>query len=964
MKWIQIVGLLCLLCSGAEKTFSQVVEPEELVAAKKKPLRLFNHSNSGGPSFSAEMNYLEHYTMAADGLQEILGQPNKPNQVQIDFKGKSYELVFERKYLTVSTYYVQSAVPTVEQPLAAYYYQGRFTNEVGWATMSIIDGEVRILMAHSAGNIEITKNGDHYVGYESNDRKNPQTYNCGVVDSPIASTTKSGHQTSRSGSDCLELYIECDHQSYLDNGSSIAATEAWVLSMINDLSAIYDDVDIPLVVESIFVHNTPDPYVGLSNKMAVRDAFVDEVANTQTARVGYLVSTRDLAGGISYGIGGFCGVYPAFPGPFAVATSLSTTFAPFPSYSFNIHVLAHELGHVLGARHTHACVWNGNESQIDDCGNVWAEQEGFTPEGTECFDNQTPIIPTTGTIMSLCDLVGGVGVNLANGFHSQVEDLLFNNYDNALCSTGGQCASIPPSNDDCNTAIELTSKQYCVPETYDNIMATPSPGIPASCGTVGVNGDVWFTYIAEGSTQRITIDLGSGLQDATAVLYRGSCTNLVEVDCQVNDGSTVALVATGVAVGQQIYIRLVETNNNEGEFSICVQDFASLCHPFQSVLIDLYNSAGGNSWFNNDGWSNSISANNCNICDWYGITCDKDDNIVELDLSFNNLVGTVPSSLELVNTLRKVDLFSNTLSGTMPDVWENMSQLSYLDLSANNFTGLIPRSLLNLSLIETLYLENNNLQDTLPKELGLLPSIDVLWLKNNALTGCFPATFSNICDISSKTFTGNVDLPEGGDFNAFCDFGIGNDADFDGYCSGSAISEDCDDQDATIYPGAADICDGKDNDCDGEVDEGNVNTVVWIGGNGLWSTAANWSAGQVPRLCDDVEIGNFSQVVVNSGFQGYARSITILDEAELSNLGNLEVKGSDDQGISISISANMENSGALLVDNITAVGVDVNGNFENNGSIFVRVIGDDAHMQVGSVGQCSNNGGQIMMVGE
>jgi hypothetical protein len=53
-----------------------------------------------------------------------------------------------------------------------------------------------------------------------------------------------------------------------------------------------------------------------------------------------------------------------------------------------------------------------------------------------------------------------------------------------------------------------------------------------------------------------------------------------------------------------------------------------------------------------------------------------------------------------------------------------------------------------------------------------------------------------------------------GDLCDPCQFDPNNDADMDGFCGNA----DCDDNDPSIYPGAIEICDGLDNDCDGLVD--------------------------------------------------------------------------------------------------------------------------------------------------
>ncbi|MBI3250188.1 MAG: PD40 domain-containing protein [Deltaproteobacteria bacterium] len=74
--------------------------------------------------------------------------------------------------------------------------------------------------------------------------------------------------------------------------------------------------------------------------------------------------------------------------------------------------------------------------------------------------------------------------------------------------------------------------------------------------------------------------------------------------------------------------------------------------------------------------------------------------------------------------------------------------------------------------------------------------------------------------------------------------GIGRDADHDGY---STTGGDCDDTDPDIHPGATEVCDGVDDDCDGQIDE-NLQQIFYrdSDGDGFGTTTITTQACAIP----------------------------------------------------------------------------------------------------------------------
>jgi gliding motility-associated-like protein len=134
----------------------------------------------------------------------------------------------------------------------------------------------------------------------------------------------------------------------------------------------------------------------------------------------------------------------------------------------------------------------------------------------------------------------------------------------------------PPSNDECAGAIALTvnANLLCgVTTTASTAGATQSATIPTpTCSPVnGWDDDVWFSFVATGSSHRVSLlnVNGTTINMLTAV-YAGTCGALIQINCTTADPNLINL--TGLTAGNTYYVR-VQTelaNGGDASFNICV----------------------------------------------------------------------------------------------------------------------------------------------------------------------------------------------------------------------------------------------------------------------------------------------------------------------------------------------------------------------------------------------------------
>ena len=310
-------------------------------------------------------------------------------------------------------------------------------------------------------------------------------------------------RSEKSLSGCAEIAVDIDSYTYSTFGNVPSATD-WALALMTGVSQIYtQELGNLVFLQTTYVHiwQTADPMSNYTNQASemlgvfrstwLNDPILNAIQRDET----HLLTKRGDTGtgGIAY-LDVVCSTWA-----YGFSAGLSgTTNYNISSWTWNLMVVSHELGHNLGSNHTQWCGWPGGP--IDNC---------VSPEGG-CSYEGGPV--DEGTIMSYCHTNGSVP-NVLN-FHPTVQiyglQPAINN--NGSCFGGcegyvaPECAILDISSGSqlaCNPLTNTYTQQLVL--SYEN---TPSSGFFNVNGTLhAINNSPQIISLANTPGNSETVDV-------------------------------------------------------------------------------------------------------------------------------------------------------------------------------------------------------------------------------------------------------------------------------------------------------------------------------------------------------------------------------------------------------------------------------------------------------------------------
>ncbi|XP_040997745.1 probable LRR receptor-like serine/threonine-protein kinase At2g24230 [Juglans microcarpa x Juglans regia] len=153
------------------------------------------------------------------------------------------------------------------------------------------------------------------------------------------------------------------------------------------------------------------------------------------------------------------------------------------------------------------------------------------------------------------------------------------------------------------------------------------------------------------------------------------------------------------------------------------------------------------------------------VCSWQWVLCDaRKENVLRFEASGLGLTGSIPdTTIGKLTKLQSLDLSNNEITGLPSDLW-SLGLLRSLNLSSNQIYGSLPNNIGNFGFLEILDLSSNNFSGEIPATISSLVSLQVLKLDRNGFEQSIPSGITKCqslvtIDLSLNRLHGS--LPDG-----------------------------------------------------------------------------------------------------------------------------------------------------------------------------------------------------------
>ena len=451
------------------------------------------------------------------------------------------------------------------------HYQGAVAGSgKSLAALSVFsNGETMILFANEEGNFVVGKLEDAsntYILYNDRDFTVTPPTSCGTKEGDVAlpdNDDQNGGDKTTAAFSCkkVRLYWEADYNLYVSKQSSTVFTQIYVTGLFNQVQTMYKNEQIAVELKSVNIWTTPDGYDSTDSHGALND-FTNAwnfKGNNFDGDLAMLLA-RDAGGngGVAF-LNALCNKNIAYAYGDVIGGFLSV-----PTYSWDVSMVTHEIGHNLGSNHTHWCGWNtgagGSCGSIDNC--VTQEWGSGCNTCPSTFSNSLP--SWRGTVMSYCHL-SSRGVDLANGFGPLPGNRIRAVVNNSLCLTSIISASL--------VAKPICKNQGAIDLVFDSVAVGPNH--------FGANPHT-FTWSNGANTQNITVSTEGDY--SVIITDSNGCSAMVEVTVTKNNADSCKSTSIEDTYTQNQYVSIYP---NPAHNNVHVKFFSNTAETAEVRLTDI-----------------------------------------------------------------------------------------------------------------------------------------------------------------------------------------------------------------------------------------------------------------------------------------------------------------------------------------------------------------------------------------